>query len=181
MGNGNCDSDANNAACNWDNGDCCEHTCDNGKTWENHNDNKYTGYTCGYSGYNCLPGCSVAHASYLGDGYCDKTGGYNTEECGYDNGDCCEDTCKNGGYSCGTNGYQCLDNSANYCSRSKCDNGCLGLCGRDCDCWTWTCGDCHCHAECAEHDSYCSCKSTFHWWCVNIFWVNCDNGDLAIF
>ena len=39
--------------------------------------------------------CNVVNAKWLGDGVCDKTGGYNTKECHYDEGDCCEETCSN--------------------------------------------------------------------------------------
>eukprot|EP01084_Bolivina_argentea_P315738 547116_1 len=178
IGDGYCDSSANNAGCNWDNGDCCSQTCDSGVDWEDNDGTDYYGYTCGTAGYNCVPGCSVSDPSKLGDGQCDKTGGYNTEACGYDLGDCCGDTCEDAAYSCGSNGYDCKDSSANWCSRSRCGNDCLGLCGADCSCWTWTCGDCHCHGECAEHDTYCSCGSMWGFWCLNVFWVNCDNGDL---
>jgi len=51
---------------------------------------------------------------YLGDGYCDLDGCYNSEACGWDHGDCCQDTCGqwpgqfgNTAYDCGFNGYHC--------------------------------------------------------------------------
>eukprot|EP00485_Elphidium_margaritaceum_P017125 CAMPEP_0202733338 /NCGR_PEP_ID=MMETSP1385-20130828/188116_1 /ASSEMBLY_ACC=CAM_ASM_000861 /TAXON_ID=933848 /ORGANISM="Elphidium margaritaceum" /LENGTH=481 /DNA_ID=CAMNT_0049399667 /DNA_START=94 /DNA_END=1536 /DNA_ORIENTATION=- len=121
LGDGYCDSSLNTAACNWDNGDCCEHTCSSGVNWEDNDGVSYSGYTCGSgSGYDCLDGysgCSVANPSWLGDGWCDG-GDYNTEACGYDLGDCCSDACKPGAYACGSNGYNCLDSSDNWCSRS---------------------------------------------------------------
>jgi hypothetical protein len=46
------------------------------------------------------PGCSVTNTAYLGDGYCDKTGGYNTAICNYDGGDCCVQSCVNAKYVC---------------------------------------------------------------------------------
>lgn len=53
-------------------------------------------------------GCNVKYKHWIGDGYCDKSGGYNTFECGYDGGDCCKDTCPPGQtYNCGHNGYDC--------------------------------------------------------------------------
>ena len=56
-----------------------------------------------------LPHCSVANPQYLGDGYCDITGGYNTAVCDYDRGDCCASTCVSGSYACGIVGYSCKD------------------------------------------------------------------------
>jgi len=51
--------------------------------------------------------CKVPHAHWIGDGYCDKTGGYNTAECSWDGGDCCQDTCSDGMYNCGHNDFDC--------------------------------------------------------------------------
>ena len=199
LGDGYCDESANNAQCNYDNGDCCESSCDDSLTWEDFDGNDYSGYSCGSNGYNCLPDCNVDHKHYLGDGYCDKTGGYNSLECNYDNGDCCETTCKDNDYTCGYNGYECLsddnlyyidesDDDPNWCVREGgyiddhyCDNDCLGLCGTGCNCWLWACGDCHCHRDCSEHDTYCSCVSIWSFWCLNVFWIDCDNGQNVIF
>ena len=33
------------------------------------------------------------------------------------------------------------------------DNGCFGMCGAGCDCWSWICGDCCYHDFCADHDA----------------------------
>lgn len=33
-------------------------------------------------------GCDVPYPEYVGDGYCDMSGGYNTEACNWDGGDC---------------------------------------------------------------------------------------------
>eukprot|EP01083_Nonionella_stella_P166639 557729_1 len=57
-------------------------------------------------------GCSVTYPGYLGDGFCDLDGGYNTALCDYDHGDCCESTCVSATYTCGTSTYVCLDPSA---------------------------------------------------------------------
>lgn len=67
---------------------------------------------------------------WVGDGYCDQTGGYNTMEHGFDGGDCCppevdhmwvfpytpfykdsgcNPTDATNSYTCGYNGYQCID------------------------------------------------------------------------
>lgn len=56
---------------------------------------------------------------------------------------------------------------------ARCGNPCFGRCGPDCTCWSWICGNCECWDGCYEHDSYCSCKSIFDFWCVNIFWIRC--------
>eukprot|EP01084_Bolivina_argentea_P265824 450709_1 len=56
--------------------------------------------------------CSVSNIDYLGDGYCDDEGGYNSLECQWDKGDCCEQSCISSvDWDCGsgTNGYVCLD------------------------------------------------------------------------
>jgi hypothetical protein len=40
-------------------------------------------------------------------------------------------------------------------------NGCYGMCGRGCGCWSWVCGDCCWHKGCANHDKSCrSCSLT---------------------
>ncbi len=92
MGDGLCNSgnntNHNTDLCNWDGGDCCALTCDDGE------------YNCGYTangnyvGFNqCLEPdvCDVRDPSVLGDGSC--TAPYNTDLCNWDGGDCCERTC----------------------------------------------------------------------------------------
>merc|ERR1711923_570205 len=45
--------------------------------------------------------CQVAHQSWVGDGWCDASGGYNTPECEFDGGDCCTYSCdKSSKYKC---------------------------------------------------------------------------------
>ena len=100
LGDGACDPDApyNTPECNFDNGDCCQETC-----------NFDTNYGCsneasqGYGpfGYFCLnpdldeyidpEECTVPDRTRLGDGRCDPD--YNTAECNWDGGDCCEESC----------------------------------------------------------------------------------------
>ena len=117
VGDGWCDPVApyNTAACNWDDGDCCECTCQEG------------GFNpCGSNGYNCLdpdanclpsteecPDTIIDH--WLGDGYCDGFP-YNTAACGWDGGDCCECTCTDGAiYMCGfSQPYNCQDPDAGF-------------------------------------------------------------------
>ena len=55
--------------------------------------------------------CGARYRHWLGDGYCDKNGAYNTFECGWDGGDCCENTCVDKDYTCGHNGYDCKGNT----------------------------------------------------------------------
>jgi len=55
--------------------------------------------------------CNVRNTHWVGDGWCDPDGGYNTPECSYDGGDCCPQTCTAGRkYPCGQRGvrYRCV-------------------------------------------------------------------------
>jgi len=117
VGDGICDATYNNAANNWDGGDCCASTCVSGTP--------PTGNPCGQYPYICLnpaatDSCAVAGDAKLGNGFCNP-GVYNTPACGYDGGDCCSATCTAGlTYACGSNtrlaasgGYQCLSISSN--------------------------------------------------------------------
>ncbi len=55
-----------------------------------------------------------------------------------------------------------------YCTDLRSDpygNGCYGMCGYGCSCWSWVCGDCCYHNGCAKHDS----------WCRNGQWYYCYN------
>jgi len=55
-------------------------------------------------------------------------------------------------------------------NRSKsCGNACFGLCGPNCDCWSWVCGDCVCHCFCFHHDYYCSCIDDLYYMCWNVW------------
>jgi len=56
------------------------------------------------------PNCYILeNPQWLGDGYCDKEGPYNTAECEWDRGDCCESTCNDGISNCGIAGFDCKD------------------------------------------------------------------------
>lgn len=130
IGDGFCHIGYNSAGCNYDGGDCCSCTCEDGEL-----------VTCGQNGYDCQdptvsaacmnessffppPGnmsstpsvdtlnCSAAggYIPYIDDGYCDQNN--NIEYCGYDGGDCCTCTCvDNIYYMCGVNSYDCRDPS----------------------------------------------------------------------
>lgn len=60
-------------------------------------------------------------------------------------------------------------------TQSCCTNDCFGMCGYGCNCWSWICGHCGCVDECQHHDMYCSCESMYHYWCLNVFWVACND------
>lgn len=52
--------------------------------------------------------CPEAKLSFIGDGYCDTSGDFNTEACDWDGGDCCAATCSSSSaFTCGTPGFEC--------------------------------------------------------------------------
>ncbi|ETO15576.1 hypothetical protein RFI_21788 [Reticulomyxa filosa] len=51
---------------------------------------------------------------------------------------------------------------------STCGNSCYGMCGPNCNCWAFICGDCDCHCFCYNHDYYCSCVSRLDYHCWNV-------------
>eukprot|EP00903_Cladosiphon_okamuranus_P008222 g7915.t1 len=117
-GDGWCDSDNNNALCDYDGGDCCECTCTTEKIpWDDD-------YGC--SGYfQCIDPAApcvdddditidmVENCGYIGgigNGWCDTDN--NNAFCAYDGGDCCECTCTtDDDYGC-RGDYQCIDPAA---------------------------------------------------------------------
>jgi len=56
--------------------------------------------------------CNVPYPHWIGDGYCDKRGNYNTAACQFDGGDCCEFTCRDARYTCGVAGWDCKSATA---------------------------------------------------------------------
>ena len=183
LGDGRCDPEFNNAACNFDNGDCCSRTCKNYRAaWGTQSppdgdDITHPVYDCSnvVDSLTCVPSCpaSASARARLGDGRCDAD--LNTEACGFDLGDCCVDTCVSRQFGCGSNGYQCISGSRGVCFRANyCDNEYFGMCGRGSGCARSLCGDCYCHFECQDHDRYCSCEGFFSFGCLNIFRSWCD-------
>ena len=97
-GDGFCDEALNNPECGYDGGDCCKGSCVNRVF--NCSANPLD-YTCRDPTYTKLPStCKVTNPEYVGDGFCDILGGYNTPDCNYDGGDCCSDTCVPSKYNC---------------------------------------------------------------------------------
>ena len=45
-------------------------------------------------------------------------------------------------------------------------NDCLGMCGRECSCWRWLCGDCCVHQGCLEHDNCCERRGFLSFACL---------------
>ena len=52
--------------------------------------------------------------------------------------------------------------------------GCHGMCGRQCTCWWWMCGDCCVHRGCLEHDDCCQHYGYVSFECLNIFAFSCS-------
>ncbi|HEY9422120.1 MAG TPA: hypothetical protein VIW92_11955 [Thermoanaerobaculia bacterium] len=47
--------------------------------------------------------------------------------------------------------HQCFDQQGD-----PCNDDCFGMCGADCNCWSWVCGDCCVNTNCLLHDTFCS-------------------------
>jgi hypothetical protein len=121
LGDGACDPDApyNTPECHFDNGDCCQETCNMDTNYACSSNEASQGF--GPFGFFCLnpeleeyidpDECTVADRTRLGDGRCDDD--YNTKECNWDGGDCCEETCDPtyAYFECGApeNPYDCKD------------------------------------------------------------------------
>jgi hypothetical protein len=56
--------------------------------------------------------CNIKNPSWIGDGICERRGGYNTEQCGWDGGDCCKATCDL--IFCGIFKFDCKDPAILY-------------------------------------------------------------------
>lgn len=118
INNGQCDSACNNAACNYDGGDCDLTECPSGYSISVNNPDKccsnglpyywaadnmcraispYAAPTSTQTMHYCAPGCPD---SGIGDGVCDNS--CNVAACGYDGGDCAITEC-NAGYSIAVN------------------------------------------------------------------------------
>ena len=69
--------------------------------------------------------------------------------------------------------------SCSECTTGECpyygdqSRDCRGLCGIDCHCWEWLCGDCCVHQGCVEHDDCCERYGYFSIQCANPFEFSC--------
>jgi hypothetical protein len=90
-----------------------------------------TGCPEGLKPVDGLPNCCLEEPNYLGDGACDPSAPYNTEECAFDLGDCCYETCNTDSpYGCltvegnaeevGPFGFFCLDPRYSVIDEEKC-------------------------------------------------------------
>ena len=53
-------------------------------------------------------------------------------------------------------------------------NDCLGMCGYDCTCWSWVCGDCCVHKGCLAHDICCR-EDFWSWACLFPWGFSCSS------
>ena len=127
IGNGFCDSENNNAICNYDDGDCCpnydlisDENCD----LVNYN------HKCHFDGGDCCfkhPG-GIEFDQVIGNDHC--TYFHNIEMCNFDAGDCCNNSAiadgicddTNNNRLCQYDGGDCCfgDKNTNRCSLCKC-------------------------------------------------------------
>ena len=60
------------------------------------------------------------------------------------------------------------------CYKCPLEFECLGMCGNDCNCWDWVCGDCCFQQGCYEHDRCCLFNGFFHHTCLFVFPFTCS-------
>ena len=66
---------------------------------------------------------------------------------------------------CGSNGATC---PSGRCPYRRYDNNCFGMCGRDCTCWSFVCGDCCLHTYCETHDECCAVRGFYTFACFSV-------------
>lgn len=54
------------------------------------------------------------------------------------------------------------------CPYNKYGNNCFGMCGKDCFCWSFVCGDCCLHEYCRSHDECCAIEGFFTFNCFAV-------------
>ena len=59
---------------------------------------------------------------------------------------------------------ECTTGSCPYMGDQS--NGCNGICGRTCSCWSFICGDCCVHQGCLDHDECCARDGYFSYSCT---------------
>ncbi|PFX24270.1 uncharacterized protein LOC111331916 [Stylophora pistillata] len=55
------------------------------------------------------------------------------------------------------------------------NNNCTGMCGPNCYCWSWVCGDCCFHQGCLEHDICCEKFGAWSSHCVFPLGFTCES------
>eukprot|EP00118_Oscarella_pearsei_P025911 m.309023 g.309023 ORF g.309023 m.309023 type:complete len:267 (+) comp45299_c0_seq1:163-963(+) len=60
-------------------------------------------------------------------------------------------------------------------------SACAGLCGRQCSCWIFVCGDCCFHQGCFQHDLCCARCGYNSWQCLNVWGTLSCNGGFRPF
>ena len=97
----------------------------------------------------------------------------NTREIGTDEGDI---------YAPDTKGYwpqkrqtteKCPNPRGTTCRSGRCpyrrySNDCFGMCGRQCSCWSFVCGDCCVHRYCETHDECCAQRGFLTFTCFSV-------------
>ena len=64
---------------------------------------------------------------------------------------------------------ECTTGSCPYMGDPQ-SRDCHGMCGRQCSCWWWVCGDCCVHQGCLDHDDCCARDGYFSYSCsVGLF------------
>ena len=69
--------------------------------------------------------------------------------------------------------------SCSGCTTGRCpyygdqSDECFGMCGRNCNCWWWLCGDCCVHQGCLDHDQCCR-DDFWSFACLAPFWFSCS-------
>eukprot|EP00752_Nemacystus_decipiens_P017790 g15950.t1 len=116
IGDGFCNLENNNEACNYDGGDCCQCTCESTGSYDDDDApcGRFAGFACVDPMAPCVDDDSVTvdmfdicRVQEIGNGFCDPMN--NIEECVFDGGDCCSCTCDS---PFGCQSFACVDPSA---------------------------------------------------------------------
>ena len=68
---------------------------------------------------------------------------------------------------CSSNGASC---PAGRCPFRSEGNNCFGMCGPQCTCWSFVCGDCCVQQYCRTHDQCCADRGFFSFACLSVAW-----------